>query len=97
MLLFILIVKDLVVLIDDDFIARKSFHAGAVKIIFNGNCLFNFKSSWPTKYLAKTYPEKPKENISLDENDVTLHVTPFSSNEMSSFGFPENQLSLCIA
>ena len=33
---------------------------------------------------------KPKEDISLDEIDVTSHVTSFSSNEMSSCRFPEN-------
>ena len=27
------------------------------------------------------------EDISLDENDITCHLTSFSSNEMSSFGF----------
>ena len=38
---------------------------------------------------VKIFSGRPKEDISLDENDVTRWVTSFSSNEMSSFGFPD--------
>ena len=51
---------------------------------------------WRLKFdlhLAKYFSEKPKEDTSLDENDVTSQVTLFSSNEMSSFGFPDKFFS----